>query len=497
MFCLLASAGALLTSACDSGGGGRVAKACNGSESTPSRLFLQQLTDNSVIIKWRGAADKVCIGDSQAALRQELTATTTAGNHKEVKVTGLAADKRYYYSIGAAATAPAGQTFITAPAPGQTPADGSVRIWIVGDSGTASDGHHVGMAESVRDGFLAYNNRTGNPNVDLFLMLGDNAYNVGSDANYQVAVFDTYRAILTSTSLWSTIGNHEMGEGVIDTGTSVIKFGGGSTSTNPSTYSDGDPATIDNGLPYLDIFTFPTAAEAGGVPSGTEQYYSFNYGNVHVVNLDSQLTARDNDARAAMKDWLVSDLAANTLDWTIVIFHHPPYSKGANHDSDKARTQLFGIDVPQADMREEFVPVFDAYGVDLVYSGHAHSYERSWYLHGHTGTSDTFTPALHAELGAGSAPALGSGNEEYSQLSRSTGVDDKVVYSVNGSSGKADIGPLNHPAHRSFTPDTAAGIYSNGLAMLGSVVVDASSSKLRAHFIDTNGEVRDEVVINR
>ena len=37
-----------------------------------------------------------------------------------------------------------------------------------------------------------------------------------------------------------------------------------------------------------------------------------------------------------MMDWLLADLGSNSRDWTVVIFHHPPYTKGANHDSDRA-----------------------------------------------------------------------------------------------------------------------------------------------------------------
>ena len=39
-------------------------------------------------------------------------------------------------------------------------------------------------------------------------------------------------------------------------------------------------------MPYLNIFSLPTNGEVGGLPSGTEQYYSFDYANVHIVSLD-------------------------------------------------------------------------------------------------------------------------------------------------------------------------------------------------------------------
>jgi hypothetical protein len=198
----------------------------------------------------------------------------------------------------------------------------------------------------------------------MMLMLGDNAYNNGDDANYQAAVFDTYKNELKNVALWPTIGNHEMG--VVD-GSALYGYpagtviaGGLSTSSNPNSYIL-DKAAISSPtlMPYLNIFSTPIAGEAGGIASGTKQYYSFNYGKVHVVSLDSQLSARDATQRGTMKAWLDRDLAdaSTKADWTIVIFHHPPYSKGANHDSDSTSSTLF-IDQPQIDMRNEFVPVF-------------------------------------------------------------------------------------------------------------------------------------------
>jgi hypothetical protein len=139
------------------------------------------------------------------------------------------------------------------------------------------------------------------------------------------------------------------------------------------------------------------------VPSGTEQYYSFDHANIHVVSLDSQLSNRDPAQREAMRQWLVNDLEANDSDWTIVIFHHPPYSKGVHHDSDAEQAEI--------DMRQTFGPVFEAHGVDVVFSGHAHSYERSWYLHGHQGKSTSFDAARHAELNQAGEPAIGQNDE--------------------------------------------------------------------------------------
>src|SRR4029079_1464580 len=112
----------------------------------------------------------------------------------------------------------------------------------IGDAGTANSAQRA-----VRNAYRQYET---NKATDVWLMLGDNAYPAGSDSEYQRAVFQMYTNMLQNTLLYPTIGNHE-------------------------TYTDPDD------LAYLRIFSLPMNAEAGGVASGTERYYSFDYANVH------------------------------------------------------------------------------------------------------------------------------------------------------------------------------------------------------------------------
>ncbi|MEZ5449331.1 MAG: metallophosphoesterase family protein, partial [Thiolinea sp.] len=323
-------AGFLLLGGCNDNDTGAL---CEGTEdASVSRIFLQKLSDTSVTLKWRGNADVACLGTAGDALSIRVEAVTTEADHREATVANLEPDTRYFYSIGGAATAPAEQSFKTAPTTGSSPADdGNVRIWIVGDSGTAGyqdkndpDGdyqHYQEQATAVMQGMQTWINKNDQQPVDLFLMLGDNAYNVGGDVNYQEAVFDVYTDLLKSAAVIPTIGNHEMGSANF-----FGSYAGGvSISSDPNTWTaeDADDSTPKQRMPYLDIFSLPTNAESGGVASGTEQYYSLDYGNVHVVSLDSQLSARDPAQLATMKAWLQNDLDANNSDWTIVIFHHP------------------------------------------------------------------------------------------------------------------------------------------------------------------------------
>ena len=83
--------------------------------------------------------------------------------------------------------------------------------------------------------------------------------------------------------------------------------------------------------PYYDAFSLPQGAEAGGMASGTEQYYSFDFANIHFVVLDSVDTT--STVAQDMPSWLAADLASTPREWIVAYWHHPPYSKGS-HDSD-------------------------------------------------------------------------------------------------------------------------------------------------------------------
>ena len=117
-------------------------------------------------------------------------------------------------------------------------------------------------------------------------------------------------------------------------------------------------STLETG-PYYEIFTLPTGGEAGGSPSGTEAYYSFDYANIHFVVLNSNDV--DRGITGDMLIWLQLDLAATDKDWIIAVWHHPPYTKGHqdSHDPSDSNGRLF-------DMRQDVVPILDDGTVLLV-----------------------------------------------------------------------------------------------------------------------------------
>jgi len=126
-------------------------------------------------------------------------------------------------------------------------------------------------------------------------------------------------------------------------------------------------------------------------------------------------------------------------------------------------------------MRQNFLPILEEAGVDLVLAGHSHSYERSYLIDGHYGLSSTFTNAMKKDGGSGRPDVTGA----YSKPTLGPGTHEGAVYAVAGSSGQASGGLLNHPA------------MFISLNNLGSMVLDINGNTLDAKFLRENGEVWD------
>lgn len=400
--------------------------------------YLQMNNDDGVTVRWRteGPGDSVVwTGSAPGALNTQYIESGLHLDH-EVRVSGLGADASQYYAVGTSDDGIlAGDDFDhilhTSPVPGSSV---PIRIWALGDAGTADLNQ-----EMVRD---AYSMWAGSLFPDLVLMLGDNAYNSGTDLEYQEAMFDIYPDFLKRVPFWSTIGNHDG-----YTASSITQTG-----------------------PYFQIFNHPTAAEAGGLASGTEAFYSFDYGNVHIVCLDSN--GSDRSATGAQLTWLDADLAATDADWVIAFWHHPAYSKGS-HDSD-LETQL-------VEMRENALPILEAYGVDVVLSGHSHSYERSRLIDQHYETSDLFDASQFKDEGDGDPVGDGTYRKPTAGLAPNEG----HIYITAGSSGKISGGALDHPVMEVST------------STLGSVVLDIDGLSLTGTFIDTGGLEYDRFQITK
>lgn len=429
--------------------------------------YLQCPTPAGIKVKWRTAqpsVSAVSVGTTPGGLTMHFGDSALTTEHT-VHVTGLAAHTDYFYAVhapGGTVSGP-GYRFRTFPAAGS---EQPFRVWAIGDFGK-------GNAEQkrVKDAFMQYST-AGRP--DVWLWLGDNVYPDGKDNEYQAYVFDSvygYKNIMSWLPFMPTPGNHDY------------------NTISPVT---GSVAPLQQTGPYYDIVDVPTQGEAGGLASGNELYYSYDYGNVHFVSLNSELGSLYNAGHdwigihlfssfngSPMMTWLKQDLAANTRLWTVVYFHQPPYTDGS-HDAEAF------WEVYMKAMREHFTPVLEQYGVDLVLCGHSHVYERSYLMEGFHGNLSSFNPATMILQSTGGSDATGG---RYVKYTDGPMAGRGTVYVVNGNSGSKESDPnLSHPAmFTAYGCDTC----------VGSLVLDFSGPRVDGYHIDGGGVERDHFTIEK
>jgi predicted phosphodiesterase len=88
-----------------------------------------------------------------------------------------------------------------------------------------------------------------------------------------------------------------------------------------------------------------------------QQYYTYRKGHVRFFAMDS------NSMTPQQIAWLEKELQNSGSDWKICYFHHPLYSSGAFHGS-------------STELRAVLEPILVKYGVQVVFAGHDHVYER-------------------------------------------------------------------------------------------------------------------------
>jgi len=244
--------------------------------------------------------------------------------HRHV-LAGLLPDTTYTYTLAAGSVVAGPYTFRTAPRPGS---DRPLTIVTWGDS-------HYGP--EILEGFAA---RIAEVRPDLILTVGD----MTGDGHYEHEFVDMFltpvRTVTAERPIHFAVGNHDMG--------SWLLVG---EKTNP----------------YLDARFEPQ----GGGPGSSPYAFSFDWGAAHIVFADPYYTRHDDGMTgflpgAPERAWLEEDLRsaqARGAKWTIVYTHENLNSWGLDGT-------FRGGD------RSVVTPLFERYGVDLVLSGHAHTYMR-------------------------------------------------------------------------------------------------------------------------
>ena len=182
--------------------------------------------------------------------------------------------------------------------------DDSVRFMLVGDTGTGSRQQNELAQLMVRY-------RQVFP-FEFALMVGDNMYGSEKAADYKKKFEDVYRPLLDQeVKFYAALGNHD-----------------------------------ESNQRFYDHFNM-----------NGEEYHRFEKGGVAFYCLNSNYMDKK------QLDWLEGKLKADTANWKVAFFHHPPYSSGGKHGS-------------EVKLRQVIEPLFVKYGVNVVLAGHEHFYER-------------------------------------------------------------------------------------------------------------------------
>jgi predicted phosphodiesterase len=410
--------------------------------------YLSALTQNSITVKWRTknrTNSKVAYGSSPDQLNIIIIDSLLSIDH-EITLHNLQPDSKYYYNVGAVfetITANDFKYFTTIPLTGDK---NSYSFLVMGDMGVNSNSQ-----KNVLNAYLSQKP----DDIKAWILLGDNAYQSGNDFEFQTNFFNIYQDKITDNHPIIPIpGNHD--------------------------YANNLERSRDKNVSYFDIFKFLMNGEAGGVPSNNNAYSSFDYGNIHFVALDTygrEMSGKKlYDTTSIQAQWLKLDLASNLLPWTIVLLHHPPYSKGS-HDSDN--------ETDSKQIREQLVPIFERFKVDVVLSGHSHCYERSLLLNGHYGLEATLDTSVHT-LSTSSAYYDGNSNS-CPYIKNDSDTRNGIVYAIVGSSG--NVSSEKSPGY----PHNA--MYYSDVTNPGSMILNVEDNRLQAKWICGDNIVRDQFTI--
>ena len=279
--------------------------------------YLQKVTERSAVVLWTAErlpaplvkywAPATPAASRTVAAAVDPSAPVVRGLQYQAALDGLSPGQVVCYQLFDGRRPLAGPFgFASAPAAGGA---APIRIAAFGDMGWRSTDQ-----DAVRS-------QLGTVEIDLALLAGDIGYPSGRLRDYEDNVFPVYGPLMASAPFVPASGNH-------------------------------DYMTADGG-PFRQVFALP---ENGG-PAGRERWYSTDWGDLHLVVLDSEKVGEAQEA------WLDADLtAAAGARWTIALFHKPPFSSGE-----------LG---PDGAVRDRLVPILTRHRVALVITGHEHDYER-------------------------------------------------------------------------------------------------------------------------
>ncbi len=241
------------------------------------------------------------------------------------EMTGLRPGMAYQYEIfnegalGRRVLLSGPHTYRSAPRRG----GGAFRFIAFGDSGIGGNAQ-TALAELIAK-----------QQSHVIIHVGDLIYPAGAKRDYPLNFYEPNASILPTIPFMPCLGNHDV--------------------------------ATDRGAPLLEEFVLPANGPAGIEP---ERNYYFDYGDARFVALDTNLKKHSGaitheEMKMVVAPWLRTALTDCDAKWKFVYFHHPYYT-GSAHSADGA-----------AFVKEAFAEVIESCGVDVVFAGHNHLYERT------------------------------------------------------------------------------------------------------------------------
>lgn len=315
---------------------------------------------------------------------------------------------------------------------------------------------------------------------DFVFITGDIIYDRGRLSEYHDRFWPVYQAptasprsgapFLQSTLFVAAAGNHDIANRNLD------RFPDGLAYFYNWVQPLNGPIDLETGKPFPALEgsaehrrAFSTAA---GAAYPVMANFSFDYGDSHWVVLDSNPYIDPTDPK--LVDWILRDFAqARTAAWKFVAFHHPGFNSSRKHFEQQQMRLL--------------APTLERAGVNLVFSGHVHNYQRTYPLRFKPERDSAGRPIRSGDR----APGEWTLDQSYDGRART--VPSGVIYLVTGAGGAHlyDSDQEDDPA--SWQPFT----YKFLSKINSFTVVDVGAKELAIRQIDLQGRERDRFIVSK
>ncbi len=289
--------------------------------------YLQWITQTEATIRWE--TNFPCIGQVRWGISHQtdiLVEESEPRTHHEIKLTGLEPEMLYYY-----------QTLSTATGEKVLPVhQGTLIETPVSTLQTANNPDtpfaFVVLADVQRGGAVPESiaNAAWEFRPNFTVIAGDLVDNGNIKSQWTDEFFKPLKPLIERVPFYPVLGNHDL-----------------------------------DSRHYYEYMTLPDP----------KYFYAFTFGNTRFFMLD---TNRDVSPGTEQYQWLDRELAASTATWKVCVHHQPPFSSDDDYGNDWKRP------IREATLGDEkskpLVELYDRHKVDVVWSGHIHSYERTWQI---------------------------------------------------------------------------------------------------------------------